>query len=106
MFAKQLRNGAMVNGRRVVAMSPGLLNGRKVISVRYSDGEPATYGLNDRVPDSLPRTDLIAGPTHLEPGRRARWISGARSTGRVGRFDGDSAGDRHSRLMDGLVYTR
>ncbi len=87
--------GTVVGAARVVGRSTGLLNGRVVVSVRLSDGTVLRSYPGSRVAGTRPRTDLPAGP--VGAGR------GMRSTSR-GRRDGESAGDRHSRLMDGLVY--
>ncbi|MFG1872124.1 hypothetical protein [Micromonospora arborensis] len=95
MFAEQLRAGALVYGRRIVRMSRGLMNGRRWVFVRFCDGSQAEYLIGKRVPGTGPRTDLPAGP--VGSGR------GQKSTG-AGRRDGESAGDRHSRLIDGFVY--
>lgn len=95
MFAEQLRGGALVYGRRIVRMSRGVMNGRKWVFVAFSDGSRGEYLIGKRVPGTGPRTDLPAGP--VGSGR------GQKSTG-AGWRDGESAGDRHSRLIDRLVY--
>jgi len=95
MLAEQLRRGALVSGRRVVGMMPGHVNHRRTVTVTFDDGTRARYTIGRPVPGTGPRTDLPAGP--VGAGR------GARSTG-AGRFDSESAGDRHSRLIDRLIY--
>jgi len=104
MLAKQLRKGELVGGTRVLSIVPAMLNGQRMISVRYADGTRGMYRPDREVPGSRPRTDLMAGPVHLLPGRRTGGIGGARSAGRVGRIDGESAGDRHARQLGALVY--
>lgn len=95
MFAEQLRRGSIVGGRRVVKMARGFLNRMPYVFVTLDNGKRAEYRVGTRVPGTPPRTDMPAGP--VGAGR------GARSMG-AGRRDGESAGDRHSRLIDNIVY--
>ncbi|WP_047892584.1 hypothetical protein [Micromonospora sp. RV43] len=95
MYAEQLRAGSLVGERRVIRKSTGLMNGVAWVFVRFHDGSRGEYRVGRRVPGIPPRTDMPAGP--VGAGR------GVRSTG-AGWRDGESAGDRHSRFIDRLVY--
>lgn len=99
MYAEDIRRGALIDGMRVVGMSPARVDGRGVIVVRLDDGtksgQSRTYTVGARVSGTRRRTDVPAGPV--------RSGNGTHYT-RPGRRDGESARDRHSRLIDGLVY--
>jgi hypothetical protein len=95
--AQHARGGARAtSGARVVGKRTGMRNGSPVVTVTMSDGTERTY-LADRLVDGLTaRTDLLAGP--VRAGR------GVDRPARVGRRDGEAAGDRHSRLIDSITY--
>lgn len=96
MFAEQLKAGSMVNGLRVVGMTTGLRGCRQWVRVQLADG--SWSGLlfhGERVPGTVVRTDFLAGPVGSGRGMKAN---------RVGRGDGESPGDRHSRLVDSIQY--
>lgn len=102
MFAEQLRRGSIINGRRVAGMCRGRMNGQAYIFVelesakRGKRGERLEFRVGTRVPGTRPRTDLPAGPVRAT---RAPMLMAA-----VGRRDGEDARDRHSRLIDNIVY--
>lgn len=96
MLAEQLRRGAIVGGRRVVGLRPGVRDrGTRVVTAVFDDGGEQTYTIGRRVPGSAPRTDIPAGP--VGAGR------GTRSTG-AGWRDGDDPSSWHTRLIDRVVY--
>ncbi|MER5608208.1 hypothetical protein AB0F93_00360 [Micromonospora tulbaghiae] len=101
MFVEQVRRGTLVNGRRVVGLSPTLRSGQKWITVtlepvkRGKRGEQLSFREGTRVPGTRPRTDLPAGPVRSGP--PALFMA-------AGRRDGESAGDRHSRMIGNIVY--
>lgn len=97
MFPSQLRRGAFVDGRRVVAMSPARRSHVTGVSVRL-DGEttPRFYPHGQRVPGTRPRTDMPAGP--VGSGKQPMLTSN------VGRRGGESPTDRLARLIDSIVY--
>lgn len=95
MFAEQLRRGSIVGGRRVVKMGRGFLNQVPYVFVTLDNGKRVECQVGRRVPGTLPRTDMPAGPVRSAP---PALLMG------VGRRDGEDARDRHSRLIDNIVY--
>lgn len=95
--AQHARSGARSSGGvRVTGKRTGVRNGSPVLTVTMSDGAERTYSANALVDGLIGRTDLLAGPVH---GGR-----GGERPARVGRRDGEAAGDRHSRLIDSITY--
>jgi hypothetical protein len=95
--AQHARGGALDTlGRRVTGKRPGVRNGEPWVGVTYSDGTSTGSRAERVLPGSAARRDLLAGPTTA--GR-----CGDRPA-RVGRGDGESSGDRHSRLIDSITY--
>jgi hypothetical protein len=102
MQARQLKRGSLVGGQRVIGMRrgmasvPGYAGSFPTVSVQLEDlSWTAPMFLNQVVPGTRPVTDLPAGPVGAGRGMRAN---------RTGRRDGESAGDRHSRLIDSIQY--
>jgi hypothetical protein len=93
--AQHIRNGALhSSGARVTGKVPcgGLAGPAWVIGL--SDGtQLPPYRADECVPGFAPRSDLSAGP-----------VKGSAKANRVGRRDGESAGDRHSRLVESAEY--
>lgn len=111
MFAEDIRNGTMIGGRRVAAMTRGLLSGRPVVTVRFAGvdrkgrarlSDPVTYTVGNRVPGTRTSTTwaMPAGPVERKPGGKLHggWYGDPDDNGRDGRAA------RHSRMVNCLVY--
>lgn len=95
--AQFARNGERtVSGARVVGKTVGLRNGQRIVTVATTDGVRRTYRAESLVDGMAGRKDLLAGPVG---GRR-----GDDRPARIGRGDGESPGDRHSRLIESITY--
>ena len=112
MFAEHIGCGTTIHGRRVAAMSRGVVSGRKVVTVRFAVtvgrkrrpglSDPVTYTVGNRVPGTRASTtwDMPAGPVERKPGAKLSggWYGDPDDGGRDGRTA------RHSRMIDSLVY--
>lgn len=94
--AQYVRGGALtLDGERVDGKRVGIRNGERVVTVTVG-GRERTYRA-DALVEAVPgRRDLPAGPLGSK--------GGVDRPARVGRGDGESAGDRHSRLIDSITY--
>lgn len=96
MFPKDLRAGALIDGKRIVRMAPARVNGRDGVLVTVKGERTGVfYAHGVRVAGTRKRTDMPAGP--VRSGRGTHYTA-------PGRRDGESARDRHSRLVDNIVY--
>jgi hypothetical protein len=86
----------MASGARVTSKRTGVIDGGLAVVVGFSDGTEQTLRADRMVQGSRPRTDMLAGP--VSAGR-----CGDRPS-RIGRGDGETPGDRHSRLIDAITY--
>lgn len=112
VYAEQLKRGTIIDGRRVVAMSPVIVNGQRGVSVRFATTvgrkrrkaltAPVTYLCGRRVPGTRPSTtwSMPAGPVGRKPGGTLHggWYGDADDTGR------DARTNRHARMIDSLTY--
>jgi hypothetical protein len=96
MQARQLKAGSLVFGQRVIGKRIGMKAGYQTVSVQLADGTwTQPFYLNERVPGTAVRTDLLAGPVGAGRGMKAN---------RTGRGGDESPGDWHSRRIDNIQY--
>lgn len=113
MYPEEIKAGTTIHGRRVAAMSRGVANGQRTVTVRFEMtdrkgrkrlSEPVTYTLGTliRVPGTRRATTsaMPAGPVERKPGGKLHggWYGDADDNGSQGRAD------RHSRMINSLTY--
>ena len=108
LFIEDVRRGTLIDGKRVTGMFPGLLNGRRTITVRLDNGtvrgERRTYRIGSGVRISgtrrLTTFAMPAGPVGRKPGGKLHggWYGDRDDTGRGARMD------RQSRMIDAPTY--
>lgn len=111
IYGRELRRGTTIDGRAVVAMTRGLLNGQRYVAVQFHEtdrkgrkrlSKPFRYWADGRVPGTRALTTwaMPAGPVGRKPGGKLHggWYGDPDANGR-----GDRA-DRHSRKIDSLTY--
>jgi hypothetical protein len=112
LYAHELSRGTTINGRRVVALRPGLRNGGRVVTVlvegtpdrkgRVRPIELGTFGLGQPIPGTRTPTTwaMPAGPVSREPGTRLNggWY------GDPDARDRGSRADRHHRMIESITY--
>jgi hypothetical protein len=115
MRAEQIGNGTMIDGRRVVAMTTGPVNGRRAVTVRFATetrnrrgkvrkglSEPVTYFYGTEVSGTRKATTwaMPAGPVGRKPGGKLHggWWGDGDDNSSQGRAD------RHSRMISSLTY--